>query len=82
MVDETAIKVGSEYVWLWAAIEPKNRKILAITVSKERNMFVAERFIAGLAKAHGKHPVSTDGGDMVSTSMPVPETRPSHSFTL
>ena len=62
MVDETAIKVGSEYVWLWAAIEPKNRKILAITVYKERNMFVAERFIAGLAKAHGKHPVSTDGG--------------------
>ena len=62
IVDETAIKVGSEYVWLWAAIEPKNRKILAITVSKERNMFVAERFIAGLAKAHGKHPVSTDGG--------------------
>ena len=62
MVDETAIKAGSEYVWLWAAIEPKNRQVLAITVSKERNMFVAERFIAGLAKAHGKHPVSTDGG--------------------
>ena len=25
-------------------------------------MFVAERFIRGLVKIHGKHPVSTDGG--------------------
>ena len=39
------LKVGSEYIWLWVAIEPKNKEILAITISKERNMFVAERFI-------------------------------------
>ncbi len=25
-------------------------------------MFVAGRFISGLAKIHGKHPASTDGG--------------------
>lgn len=60
IIDETIIKVGSEYVWLWIAIEPKN-EILALTVSKERNMFVAERFIAGLVKTRGKHAVSTDG---------------------
>ena len=46
IVDETLIKVGSEYIWLWVAIEPKNREILALNISKERNMFVAERFIA------------------------------------
>src|SRR6476620_1886482 len=40
----------------------KNKQILALSISKERNMFVAERFIAGLARIHGKHPVSTDGG--------------------
>jgi putative transposase len=62
MVDETAIKAGSEYVWLWVAIVQQNKRILALSISKERNTFVAERFIAGLAKAHGKHPVSTDGG--------------------
>ena len=62
IVDETLIKAGSELVWLWVAIEPKDRQILALSISKERNMFVAERFIAGLVKAHGKHPVSTDGG--------------------
>jgi putative transposase len=49
-VDETLIKVGSEYIWLWAAIETKDRHILALDISKERNMFVAERFFAGLVK--------------------------------
>ncbi len=62
VVDETLIKVGSGYVWLWVAIEPIGRRILALSISKERNMVVAERFIAGLVKAHGRHPVSTDGG--------------------
>lgn len=62
IVDETILKVGSEYMWLWVAIEPKNRHILALSISKERNMFVAERFLSSVAKIHGNHPVSTDGG--------------------
>jgi putative transposase len=62
IIDETQISLGSELIWLWVAIEPENRQILALSISKERNMFVAERFIAGLVKEHGKHLVSTDGG--------------------
>jgi len=62
IVDETLIKVGSEYIWLWITIEPENKQILALSISKERNMFVAERFLSGIVKIHGKHPVSTDGG--------------------
>ncbi|MGD9534126.1 MAG: DDE-type integrase/transposase/recombinase [Candidatus Nitrosocosmicus sp.] len=62
IVDETLIKVGPEYIWLWVTIEPENRQILALTISKERNMFVAERFLYDLIKMHGKHCVSTDGG--------------------
>ena len=62
IVDETLLKVGSEYVWLWVAIEPENRNILTLSISKERNILIAERFISDLAKVHGKHPVSTDGG--------------------
>ena len=54
--------VASEYIWLWVAIEPENSEILALNISKERNMFVAERFLSGLIHIHGKHPVSTDGG--------------------
>ncbi len=62
IVDETQIKVGSEYIWLWIVIEPKNRTILALSISKERNMFVAEKFLSDIVKEYGKHPVSTDGG--------------------
>jgi putative transposase len=56
------IKVGSEYIWLWIAIEPENKEILALSISKERNMFVAERFISKLVMTYGPYPVSTDGG--------------------
>ena len=62
IIDETLFKVGSEYIWLWVAIEPTNKQILALSISKERNMFVAERFMLGLVTVHGNHPVSTDGG--------------------
>ena len=63
IVDETMIMVGSEFIWLWVAIEPENRQILAVTISKERNMLIAEeKFISDLMKVYGKHPVSTDGG--------------------
>ncbi len=62
IIDETLFKVGSELIWLWVAIEPKNKQILALSISKERNMFVAERFISKLVMIYGSHPVSTDGG--------------------
>ena len=62
VIDEAVIKVGSKVIWLWVAIEPKDKQILAISISKERNMFVAERFMSGLVRIHGRHPVSTDGG--------------------
>ncbi len=39
-VDETPIKVGSERIWLRAAIEPKYRQILALDISRERNMLL------------------------------------------
>ncbi len=69
IVDETQIKVGSEYIWLWIAIEPENKEIVGLRISKERNMFVAERFLSDIVDKHGQHPVSTDGGYLVSTSM-------------
>jgi len=62
IIDETLIKVGSEYIWLWVIIEPKDKEILAIDISKERNMFVAERFLSHIVKEYGQHSVSTDGG--------------------
>ena len=60
IVDETMLKVGSEYIWLWIAIEPENKQILALYVSKERNMFVAEHFLSEVVHNYGIHPVSTE----------------------
>lgn len=40
IIDETQIKVGSEYIWLWIAIESETKNIVAISISKERNMFL------------------------------------------
>ena len=43
IIDETIIKVGSEYIWLWIAIENDNREILHISISKERKKHVCCR---------------------------------------
>jgi putative transposase len=48
-------------IWLWIAIESTNKKILGFSISKERNMFMAERFLSNLSEEYGKHSVSTDG---------------------
>jgi putative transposase len=62
--DETAINAGSsELIWLWIVIEPTiDKEILSFDISKERNMFVVERFLSNVIKEYGKYPVSTDGG--------------------
>ena len=62
IIDETQLKVGSEIIWLWIAIESETKNILGICISKERNMFVAERFLSDIVDKYGQYPVSTDGG--------------------
>ena len=62
IVDETLLKVGNQYVWVWVAIEPLAKVILDIRISFERTMLVAERFLKALIIEYGKHPLSTDGG--------------------
>jgi putative transposase len=54
--------VGSELLWLWVAIEPENKRILALNISKVRNMLlIAESFLSNIVKEYRNHPVSTDG---------------------
>ncbi|MGC2383801.1 MAG: DDE-type integrase/transposase/recombinase [Nitrososphaeraceae archaeon] len=55
-------KIRSNYMWIWVAIESESQEILGISVSKERNMFIAERFISSSIKEYGKHSISIDGG--------------------
>ncbi len=62
IIDETAIKAGSELIWLWVFIEPTNKEILATDISKKRNMSIAKRVLSFVINKYGKHQVSTDGG--------------------
>ena len=62
IIDETVIQIGSQHFWLWFCIEPVYSSVLGINISKERNMFVAEKFIHSLVDKYGKHTVYTDGG--------------------
>ena len=63
VIDETLIKAGSDYVWLWVApIDPRDKMILGIRISIERSMLVAEQFVQSLIRKYGRHNISTDGG--------------------
>jgi len=59
-IDETVIKICSEVIWLWVVMDNKTKRILRLSISKERNMFVAERFVANLIKNHGKPPIAIE----------------------
>ena len=41
VIDETVIKIGSELIWLWVAIDNKTKRILRLSISKEETLFVA-----------------------------------------
>jgi putative transposase len=56
------LQVGSDYAWLWVAIEPVHKQVLGVYVSRHRNMLVAESFLRSLIKIYGKHTVYSDGG--------------------
>lgn len=62
IVDGTVLEAGSENIWLWIATEPENGQFLAQIIPKERNLFVAERFLSSIVRDYGKNAVSTDGG--------------------
>jgi putative transposase len=62
IIDETLIKVGNQFAWLWIAIDSINKLILGIRISFERTILVAERFLNSLIKDYGKHSLSTDDG--------------------
>ena len=67
---------------LGCSIGLESKEILGISISKERNMLLAERFISSLVGIHGQHPVSTDGGTWYPASLQVFEVASSYPFPL
>ena len=48
------IKVGDQWLWLWIAVEPEGRKILAMAVSRLRNGLVARSMLKDLRRRYGR----------------------------
>lgn len=60
IVDETMVNVGGRRVWLWVAIEPERRILIALHLSKTRNILVAYSFL-NMLRQRGVKQVITDG---------------------
>ena len=57
------LKLGQNIFGSWVVtIDLENNQILLLSILKERNMFVVERFISKVVKAYGSNSVSTGGG--------------------
>jgi len=48
IVDETVVNVGGKRVWLWVAIDPERRILIALYLSEARNILVAYSFLSML----------------------------------
>ena len=62
IIDETVLKITSNYAWLWVAVEPVHKQILGVYISRHRNMIVAESFLRTLIKIYGKYTLYSEGG--------------------
>ena len=88
IIDETLIKIGSELIdmALGCYSDLRVRKSLElVSISKERNMLLAERFISSLVGIHGQHPSSFHRWRILgihSTSLQVFEVASSYPFPL
>jgi transposase-like protein len=84
VIDETLIQIGdTNNAWLWVAIEPIHNRILGVSISKHRNMLVAETFLKSLVNLYGKPIVySDDGGSMVFRSLQLSKAKTYTPYTI
>ncbi len=55
IVDETAVNVAGRQVWLWLAIEPEHRAVLALMLTETRNVLVAHSLFTSLRHRGVRH---------------------------
>ena len=60
IVDETFVNVAGRQIWLWIAIEPGHRAVLALMLIEARNIFAAHSLFTSLRHRGVRH-VITDG---------------------
>ena len=59
IVDETTVNVAGRQVWLWLAIEPEHRTVLALMLTEARNALVAYSLFMDL-RSRGVRHIITD----------------------
>ena len=57
------LKVGSEYIWLWIAIEPENKQISHYMYQKREHVFANAFYQALLKNTKASYSIRTDGGN-------------------
>lgn len=63
IVDETEIRTRDGWIWIFAAIDPENREIVGLHVSKHREMIDVLQFLNRcLRHCDGKPILISDGG--------------------
>jgi putative transposase len=83
IIDETQIKVGQDYFWIWVAIEPIDKVILGTYISLERNMLIAEEFLCILYDKQIRKTSSLNRWwNMVSSSLQILENKTSFTFII
>jgi transposase-like protein len=53
VVDERTVIIKGEEAWIWIALEPKSRRLLALELSRTRNSFAAYLFLKKLKSLYG-----------------------------
>ena len=61
VVDERPVNVKGVEAWIWMALEPKSRRLLALELSWTRNSLTAYLFLKHLRDAHGVRVIIADG---------------------
>ena len=80
IIDETIIKAGSETIWLWVIVEPKNKEILATNILKKRNISIAKRFLSHVVNKYGFTCCFVRWWHLVPWSLQILEPTPSYSL--
>ncbi len=55
IVDETAVNVAGRQVWLWLAIEPEHRAVLAVMLTEARNALITYSLFMDLSHRGIRH---------------------------
>ncbi len=55
-------RIGFYYIWLWVTMKPKLEEMSVLSISKESNKFIVDKFFLGSVRKLAKYLVYIDDG--------------------